>query len=437
MRIALVYMNTDFNVGRGVGYVAGAVLQSGHELDFFDTVYTRPEKIADAVISGGYDVLMISSMTQLFPQALKLITAIRQQKNIVVLVGGIHPTIIGAELLEQHAEIDYLCIGEGESMVADFLTHLGTEDLYTVNNLAFRQHGRVHTNRVRLPEDLSKSPPFPWHLFPASSVVQKAPPFLYVTATRGCPYNCTYCCNGIYLKHYGKQYIRYRPTDQVIAELAYLKRKYNPLLFYFGDEMILAETDYARNLFDRIKSELNVPYGCMIRVEHVTPAIAGLLHKTGCRYVGMGIECGDEDFRKKRLHRFMTNAELMAGFELIKAAGIFATSFNMIGFPFEKDELLTESTIRLNQAIKPDFAQVTIFYPFPGTQLYDHCIQNDLIDPDRLAEQTRYHNESVLRGYSLGVRRDQVADLLNPHGFQFRLKSTRPKAQSGLRMRLV
>ena len=98
---------------------------------------------------------------------------------------------------------------------------------------------------------------------------------------------------------------------------------------------------------------------------------------------------------------------------------------------------MTEATIRLNQAIKPDFAQVTIFYPFPGTKLYDHCIRHDLIDPVRLAEQNRYHNESVLRGYTLGNRREQVASLLNPHGFRFQLKSARPKAPSGLRMRLV
>lgn len=437
MRTALVYMNTDYNVGRGAGYIAGAVLRAGHELDFFDTVYTPPDKIAATVVAGRYDVLMISAMTQLFPQALSLISAVKQRRDIVVLAGGIHPTIMGADLLQQYPQIDYLCIGEGESMVVDFLNHLGTEALYTVPNLVFRRQGEVCANQVRPPEDLSSGPPFPWHLFPPSSVIQKSPPFLYVTATRGCPYNCSYCCNGIYLKQYGKGYIRYRPTDQVLAELTDLKKRYNPQLFYFGDEMILADPNYARELFHRIESELAVPYGCMLRVEHVTPEITGLLKKTGCRYVGMGIECGDEVFRRKQLLRFMSNAELETGFGLLQAAGIFTTSFNMIGFPFEDDERLTEATVRLNQKIKPDFAQVTIFYPFPGTKLYDHCVHHDLIDPEKMAAQARYHNESVLRGASLNARRDQVASLLNPHGFQFRFKAARPKSPGGLRMKLV
>jgi len=430
-------MNTDYNVGRGAGYIAGAVLEAGHELDFFDTAYTSPDEIAQSVISGSYDVLMVSSMTQLFPQAVKLIAAVKQRKAIVVLVGGIHPTIMGTDLLKDHPEIDFLCIGEGESTVVDFLNYLGTDAIYSVSNLVYRKQGRIRANQVRAPENLHASPPFPWHLFPSRSVVQETPPFLYVTATRGCPYNCSYCCNGIYLKQYGKSYIRYRPTDQVIAELADLKKRYAPQLFYFGDEMILADANYARELFHRIQSELAVPYGCMLRVEHVTPEITDLLRKTGCRYVGMGIECGDEEFRRKHLLRFMSNAELEAGFGLLQAAGIFTTSFNMIGYPFEKDDRLTEATIRLNQKIKPDFAQVTIFYPFPGTKLYDHCVRHDLIDPDKMAAQARYHNESVLRGVSLGARRDQVASLLNPHGFQFRFKTARPKSSGGLRMKLV
>ena len=36
---------------------------------------------------------------------------------MIVLAGGVHPTIIGKKLLEEHEEIDYLCIGEGETMV--------------------------------------------------------------------------------------------------------------------------------------------------------------------------------------------------------------------------------------------------------------------------------------------------------------------------------
>jgi radical SAM superfamily enzyme YgiQ (UPF0313 family) len=436
MKIALVYMNTEMNVGRGAGYIAGAVLDAGHSLSFFDSAVIPPKQVARQIVRENYDVLLVSTMTLVFPMALNMIRYVKQHSNPVVLVGGIHPTIIGEPLLEEHSEIDYLCIGEGETMVTEFLNHLGSNSLFEVNNLAYRQDGQVFANRLNPPEDLTTIPTFPWQAFSDQAIVQKPAGFLYVTATRGCPYNCTYCCNGIYLKHYGKDYIRFRPVDQVMEELTYLKNTYRPDLFYFGDEMILADTTYAVSLFKAVKQQLSTAYGCMIRVEHITPEIARILKETGCQYVGMGIECGDKKFRREHLNRFMSNRKIMEAFQLLKAAGIFTTSYNMIGYPFENDADLTRETVRLNQAVKPDYAQVTIFHPFPGTKLYDHCLEKDLIDAGRMATRERYYGESVLKGYKLQQERINIEKFLNPQGFRFKPVDRRKASRRGLRMDL-
>ena len=121
--------------------------------------------------------------------------------------------------MDEHAEFDYLCIGEGESFVADFLAKLGKPGLLETPNLAFRRDGQSQANPCRMPEDLAQLPPFPWHLFPNHAVVQEGPQFLYVNATRGCPFACSYCCNAAYLGLYGKRYLRFRPVEHVIDEL--------------------------------------------------------------------------------------------------------------------------------------------------------------------------------------------------------------------------
>ena len=264
MKVAFAYMNNECNVGRGAGYVASAVIRSGHELSFFDTLFTPTAAVAERVIEGRYDVLMISTMTMLFPEAAELARRVKAKlPTLPVLLGGIHPTIAGPRLLDEHAEFDYLCIGEGESFVADFLAKLGKPGLLETPNLAFRRDGQAQANPCRAPEDLAQLPPFPWHLFPNHAVVQEGPQFLYVNATRGCPFACSYCCNAAYLGLYGKRYLRFRPVEHVIDELRLLQRTYSPGLFYFGDEMILSAPDYARDLFQAIRRELNVPYGCM------------------------------------------------------------------------------------------------------------------------------------------------------------------------------
>jgi radical SAM superfamily enzyme YgiQ (UPF0313 family) len=174
----------------------------------------------------------------------------------------------------------------------------------------------------------------------------------------------------------------------------------------------------------------------MIRVEHITPEIARILKETGCQYVGMGIECGDKKFRREHLNRFMSNRKIMEAFQLLKAAGIFTTSYNMIGYPFENDADLTRETVRLNQAVKPDYAQVTIFHPFPGTKLYDHCLEKDLIDAGRMATRERYYGESVLKGYKLQQERINIEKFLNPQGFRFKPVDRRKASRRGLRMDL-
>lgn len=438
MRIAFVYMNNERNVGRGAGYVAASIARAGHEVDFYDTIDKNIRAITSEIVSNKADVLMISTMTMLFPQAVELACLVKASVSIPILMGGVHPTIVGTEILQGYPQIDYLCIGEGEGMVVEFLEKLGTDSLYDVRNLAYRKDGKVWENACRPAEDLSVLPEFPWHLFPKNSIVQEDQGFLYVNASRGCPYDCSYCCNGVYLRHYKNSYIRFRPVEDVIQELRFLKERYNPLLFYFGDEMILSRWDYASALFVAIKQEIGSPYGCMGRVEYITPERASLLEETGCLYMGMGIECGDELFRRKNLNRKMTNEEIEQTFALVKGHGIFTTSFNMIGYPFENDPELTEKTVELNRRIRPDYVQISIFYPFPGTRLYEHCLKMDLIDEEKKRKIGEYFSESILKGVSLQKKREELDRYFNPNGFAFnpmnllRSKIHRP----GIRTRL-
>ena len=216
-----------------------------------------------------------------------------------------------------------------------------------------------------------------------------------MTATRGCPYSCSYCCNTNFLKLYGKDYVRYRPVDDVIEELKYLKSKYRIRRLTFGDEMIFSDAKYTKELFETLKEKINLPYRCMSRVEHIDDKLIDLLKRTRCTGISMGIECGDEEFRRKHLNRFMSNDVIIKAFDLLRKAGIRTLSFNMIGFPFDYDDKLTKQTAILNKLINPNFVQVTWFYPFPGTKLYDHCVENDLIDKNKTL--LSYHKESILK----------------------------------------
>jgi len=401
-KIAMVYFNKDFNVGQGAGSIASVVLHHKHALKFFDTRYIVIENVIEDILNGSYDFLFISSITMFYKIAVKLAMDIKLgDKNIRILLGGVHATLIGADVLKSCPDIDYICIGEGEDFVIEFLDKFGTTGFTSIENLGYRdENGDVYINPVRPCTDLKTLIPFKWNLFHASSIVNLGPlpGFCYVFATRGCPYSCSYCGNQAWLNLYHKEYLRQREIDDVIQELKYLKNKYPVQIFYFADEMILFNLPYVKELLRRVHEEIQLPYGCMSRVEKITPEVIDLFKETGCVYVGMGIECGNEKFRKEFLNRHMTNDQIIYAFkELRKVPGLKISSYNMKGYPVDYDDQLTKETLALNDRIKPDFMGLSFFYPFPGTKLYDYCIEHDKIDPVKYDTITDYYNVSVLR----------------------------------------
>lgn len=447
MKVGFVQFSNG-GIVRGAGYVVASMLRSGHQVMFYDINKQRIQELAttmvmdkvgetlhallnpsiqsaidmiyehksnqmiDAIIRNKCELVAVSATTLDMPLAAEIITEIKSKSRIPVILGGIHPTIIGGKILEQYPQIDYLCIGEGESMILDVISTLGTPEIETVENLAYRKDGKVIVNRIRPPEDLSALPAFPWYIYAKNKVVNEDG-WIYVTATRGCPYRCTYCCNEAYLKHYGSGYLRKRPLDQIIAELLQLKYIYKPKLLYFGDEMLLWDKDYAKGLFNAIKNYVGIPFGFMARVEYINKEVVDLAADCGCKYVGMGVECGDEYFRRAFLNRNMTNKQIEDAFRLFREKNIFTTSFNMIGYPFDNDNELTEATIDLNRNAKPDFVQTSVFYPFPGTELYNRCIKNDLIDKTKLTQVSSYMENSILKGVSLRKKQKEIDKIFN------------------------
>jgi radical SAM superfamily enzyme YgiQ (UPF0313 family) len=329
-------------------------------------------------------------------------------------VGGLHPSIVKERVLFECEAIDYVCVGEGEEFAVELLENLNSP--HDVKNLCYRKDGSVVCNPIRPPQDLSTLPPFPYHLYTHDDIVDKDYEYAYVKATRGCKYNCAFCCNAIFLHMYPGTYLRYRPISDVINEIKFLKKTYNPRFILFSDEMMLTNKLYAEWLFKEIK-EVGIPFAFLARVEHLTEDIVKLAAECGCKYISIGVECGDEEFRKKRLNRHMTNSDIIKAFCLCRENRIYTSALTIIGFPFGNDKELTSSTIELITTIKPDYLQTSIFYPFVGTPLYDYCVKNDLIDPVKQKRVTSCFEESILRGIDLKETRDSILKRFNKKPF--------------------
>jgi radical SAM superfamily enzyme YgiQ (UPF0313 family) len=420
MRVAFIQFVDDIVIGAsGAGYVMGSLIEGGHDVDFYKMPNSPLTAFGDKLNYwitlnniSKHAFIFMSCLSMDTPFAYNLAREIkRKNPNAKIIMGGPHPTIVKGKILEECSDIDYICVGEGEEFVIEFLQKIHYS--HDIKNLGYRKDGKIIINPINKPQDLSKLPAFPYHLYKRKDIVDPLYNFSYVKATRGCQYNCTFCCNSIFTKMYPGKYLRYRPIESVIEEIQYLRDNYNPGHILFSDEMMLTNKEYAKGLFKKI----NMPFAFLARAEHLTNDIVKLAADCGCKYISIGVECGDEKFRKEILNRHMTNKQLIDAFENCRRNGIYTTALTMIGFPYPNDNELTESTINLIETINPNYLQTSIFYPFVGTPLYDYCVKNDLIDPEKQKRVTSCFEESILRGASLKDKRDAILKRFNTKPF--------------------
>ena len=145
--------------------------------------------------------------------------------------------------------------------------------------------------------------------------------------------------------------------------------------------------------------KIKIPFWFQTRFETITEERIKALKDVGMFWLTMGIEHGNEEFRKNVLKRACPDRVIIEGAGILTKCGAGASFNNMIGFPFENRELIFE-TIKLNKKlfeINPNFeSNVFMFLPYKGTELYDLCRQNGLLSAEICSHGHSLSDESIL-----------------------------------------
>jgi len=128
--------------------------------------------------------------------------------------------------------------------------------------------------------------------------------------------------------------------------------------------------DWFDKFIELYKKEINLPCTGNIRFDILTEDTVRRMKEAGFYTVDMGLESGDEEIRFKYLKRNMTNETMINCSRWFHKYGIAQLTYNIIGLPHETIELALK-TIKLNAQMKSDRVVPNIFYPYPGTKLYE------------------------------------------------------------------
>ncbi len=130
-------------------------------------------------------------------------------------------------------------------------------------------------------------------------------------------------------------------------------------------------------------------------METVNEKMLHMLARAGCQQITYGVESGSERIRREVMKRPVKNQRFRDVFRWTREAGIQVTANYMMGIPGEtRDDL--QATVDLATELEVlDFGYF-VFYPYPGTQLFQTCQESGYLPEDYL-ERPANHRKSILR----------------------------------------
>jgi len=374
-------------------------------------------KAASEILRLDPDVVMFSTLTATgdFEWSLEVAKAIkRENKNILTVFGGLHPTLFPEETMANDA-VDVICRGEGEIPALELCNRLGRgEDYSSIPSLWVKSSKGIARNPVgMLVEDLDTLP------FPDRDLYQKYGYFNHLDsidaiAGRGCLFNCSFCMNGVLRDlHKGKgKYIRKFSPGHMIRELEEVKRKFQPKSFTFVDELFTVNKSWVHEFSKKYKERIKLPFTCSVTADTIDDESAAWLADAGAYTISMGVETGNEQLRLGLLNKRVTNAQLEKAASALHRHGIGVLTSNVVGWPGETVDHAFE-TIELNQKIKTDYVYFTVFQPYPKLPL-----TNKLQAEGALAGiKPEDFNATMFRGSML--KQGNIHELTNLHKFFF------------------
>lgn len=308
---------------------------------------------------------------------------IKEISSATILTGNAHPSIMPEDFLYEGSPFDIVVRGEGEVTVKEIVTSpIGLQSLYKIDGIAFFDGNSIVITRNRRLMSLSDCGKPAYHLLdmnwyarPTKNIIRRLAAVCAVIYTgRGCPYNCNFCAsNAVWRtndKSPGNPYVRARPLDVVMDELALLQNKYGFDFFYVLDDTFgMRESIIVEFCNAYKKSGLKMLWAAETRVNCIkTPEIVKLLKESGCIQLDFGVESGSPKILEI-VNKKITLDQIINAFDLCEKYGIRTFANMLLNMPQETEEDLGLSH-KLLARIRPTYVSIGLTQPYPGTTIY-------------------------------------------------------------------
>ena len=358
----------------GILYISSYLEANGFANDVYDSTFSNLTSLKTYIeetkpgIIGIYTNLMTKLNVLKIIQFLKSDTSLQ---NIKIILGGPEVRNHKEKFLAYGADI--IVFGEGEDTMLDLVKawSSGVEpNLHNMQGIAFKdKEGIIIMPDRVLIRDINQLA-FPnrkkinlqlyfdaWKQKHGFSMVN-------VNTMRGCPYSCKWCSRAVY----GGSYRR-RSAALVVDEIQWLQQNYQFDMIWFVDDVFTINHKWLNEFAAEIeKRKVAVSYEIITRSDRVNEEVLQLLKQSGCFRVWIGAESGSQKVIDA-MDRRVKVEQVRETIKMVKAYGMEAGTFIMLGYPGEEEADIKETLHHLKYS-NPDYYTITVAYPIKGTPLY-------------------------------------------------------------------
>ncbi|MBR9705313.1 B12-binding domain-containing radical SAM protein [Candidatus Pacearchaeota archaeon] len=367
----------------GLMTLATTIKDKGHEIIIHDREIDMEDvQLLKLLKSFDPDIVgMNSYIGKSLLDLMKIAKLVKENSNAIVIVGGILSTVDPKPFLD-YEHIDYVIRGEGE------LPLIEISELIDKKLLDFSHVKNINFNEIRPFVNLND------YKTPDYSLIKtdKYPIFTFI-AGRGCHGKCSFCYNNFFWGKLDRSCLRFYNAKNTISMITDVIDKYNIKEFKILDDDFISLSNRSKEICDAL-SKYNASFQCQLRTDMVHDEIMRRLKKAGCYSVMFGFESGSQRMLNF-LNKGTTVDQSRIAIEQCKKYKIYCDGSYMIGLPTETIHEMKE-TVNLIKKHPPSTLTAKKYTPFPGTELFDYCVKNKLVDknPETLEDYSLFEMSS-------------------------------------------
>jgi len=388
-------------------YAASVAQEAGYSVVWMDGIAEEKsyEQWLDELKEQKPDVLMMETKAPVVKIHWEYVEKIKKEiPDLIIVMVGDHVTFKPKETLE-NSKVDYIITGgDYDFMLTDLLNSLtkgeelvggiwGREGDKQVKLSEFAKHEegfwlsgplKQTQNLDELPfvdRDLTK-----WELYAYDNGNYKYTPATYMYSGKDCWWNrCTFCVWDHTINPLGT-YRRFSP-ERLFAEIKHVVDNYGVKEIFDDAGTLFVGPPLKKFCELMIESGYNkkVVLGCNMRLNALTQEYYDLMKKANFRFLLYGLESANQE-TLDRLDKGLKVHQIEEGAKMATKAGLEPHVTIMLGYPWETEEM-AKNTIALSKHLfKKGYVetmQATTTIPYPGTPLYQECIDNNwlIVDP--------------------------------------------------------